>query len=1235
MKLNILDTQFTVKRGGSSRSQRQLPALQTDYVLPEERDIADFLILLQKYSKHLRFHNLQNQPEGDWSKLLGKDLSYLLAIISRENTNLILHFFNHDFIDQVNNKAGFKNTFDFLFSLLYRLDQQFLSLSPEHPLFVQISNLIQGKLSSDIKQLISYYKAGIAKNLVDETSSGYVFEFPIELHASQDIVATGFSAPWFKGSETSWSALYNSLPADSSLFGNPLPPSNAEKIANAREALSVLFDRIFRIWGRIVASAGQYFQESINTYQNHQPHVSLLLSFLKLMDHAHTHLNTYTQKHLDFYYREVLDLEKKPAIPDNVHVILELQKNVDDYLLEKGTPLKAGKDDLGHNVTYEIAADTAINKAKVELLHTVFVEKEDSHSPDEEARLVKRIYHAPVSNSADGLEPLDENMRWSQFGTNSLQLPELGFAVASTMLFLEEGTREIVIAIEADKVIDQAGFNHENFKAEITGEKEWIEVPLTDAGSLDLPNDNKLYFYGKLPADADPTFPYNPATHGGSFSTTLPLLRIVLKNDRDSAYPYQELKNIRLRKINLEVRVTSATNVQVETSIGTIDPSKPFFPFGPQPKKGDYIEIGHREAASKNLTSVEVALEWKSLPEHGLGHNELRYFKDFGPYVLGALTGDFNPEEKSHKAMVSYPIDSTAIPEQKEVFHRFDFIGSASVQEFIIWIITYISYPGIWTWAAPLFNYLIGGTGQAGYGFFEKDFSGLNRIKNIKDGLLPDDFDQVRLLKLKLLAPTFGHADYPNLMADAAINELSTTPEQPFTPEVAAVTLNYTASQTIDFTAFPTQEKQQQEAFESRTAQFFHAHCFGAHEPHPFLIAAPENIPLMPQFAGEGEFYIGIKDLQPPQNLSLLFQLAEGSENPLKDNPLVHWSYLSRNNWKLFEDVQVSDATDNLVKSGIITFSFPKDANSDNTLMSSGYHWLRAHVESDTDGVSQAIAVLAQAAKAVFTDQDNDPDFLSKPLEAGSVKGLTVKEAAIKKVTQPFNSFGGRSSEADQDFYTRVSERLRHKERAITIWDYEHLVLEHFPSIYKVKCLPHTETGKEVYNEKRPGHITVVPVPNIKSDLAADPLKPYTSKALRNDIENFLKAHTSKWVELTVENPQFEQVQVECVVELHVGYDETLYKKQLQEDITRFLSPWAFDEESPIDFGGSIHESVILDFIEERKYVNYLRDLVVKQIIGDAKPVVVHEAVASTGRSILVSVPRENHVITIEKVCVS
>ncbi len=1234
MKTTVIDTQFTVQRGGTSQAQRALPALATDYVLPEERDHADFLILLQKFSKHLHFYNPQNQKDGDWSGMLEKDLSYILAEISKENTAATQRFFNRDFIGNITTKAGFKNIFDFLFSLLFRLEKHFLALPVGHPLAVQMTNLVQSALSRDLAQLVGFYKFGLEKNLIDDTSIDYVFDFPIEIWAAQDVLTAGFSKPWFKNSENSWTDLYANISADDALFGKPLPPSNIGKIEAARENLAALFDKIFKTWGRVVAESAYHFEDSIENYDGHQPHVSLLLAFLKMMDFAHDHLNSFTQQHLDFYYKDVLALPPKAAEPDAVHLTFELQKNVADFLLEKGTPLKAGKDDLGKEVIYEIAADTALNKAKVEMLHSVFIEKEDSHAPDEETRQVKRIYSAPVANSADGLEPLEENTRWPLFGTAQNQLPEIGFAVASAMLFLEGGTREIILAFDADADFDASHFDFNDFKAEITGEKDWLKISLQDPAALDLPDDGRLYFYGILPPDAEATFPYDSEIHGGAFQTSLPLLRVVLKNEKEADFPYQDLKNIRLEKLDLEVRVSRAPNVQAENSLGAVDASKPFFPFGPQPEKGDFLEIAHREAASKNLTSLEVELEWKTLPEYGLAHNELRYLKRYVDYAVYSFASADFFDENMPKVETEYPISTAEPIEEKELFHRYDFVGNQTITDFVAAIVAAFSIPRFWVLVTQLFQFLLGAKGRAGFALFEKEFANLDKIKPINNSLAEDDFDQNRLLKIKLQKPDFGHSDYPNLLTDAAINTLDTAPEQPFTPEVASVSLNYTAVQTLDFTAFPTEEKLQIDAFENRTAQFFHSDVFGARELHPYLNQTSENLPLFPQFDGEGEFYIGLKDLKPPQNLSLLFQLAEGSENPLKDNPKVHWSFLDNNQWVDFQNVEISDTTDNLVKSGIITFSFPKNATAENSRFTNGLHWLRAHVEKDTDGVSQAIAVLAQAAQAVFVDNENDPNFLATPLEAGTVKGLAVKDAAIKKVTQPYNSFGGRAAEADEAFYTRVSERLRHKERAVTIWDYEHLILEYFPAIYKVKCLPHTEIAADIYNEKRSGHLAIVPIPNLKSDVAADPLKPYTSKALRNEIENFLKIRTSKWVRLTVDNPQFEEVEIECVVELYEGRDETIFQRQLQQDLTEFLSPWAFDETSKIDFGGRLHESEILDFIEEREYVNFLRNLRLFHTVNGARKNV-KEAVASTGRSILVSVPQEQHSITIEKVCVT
>jgi hypothetical protein len=54
------------------------------------------------------------------------------------------------------------------------------------------------------------------------------------------------------------------------------------------------------------------------------------------------------------------------------------------------------------------------------------------------------------------------------------------------------------------------------------------------------------------------------------------------------------------------------------------------------------------------------------------------------------------------------------------------------------------------------------------------------------------------------------------------------------------------------------------------------------------------------------------------------------------------------------------------------------------------------------------------------------------------------------------------------------------------------------------------------------------------------------------------------------------------------GKDPGFYSNQLEEDIRRFLSPWAYEEGQDITFGGKIYRSEILAFIEGRDYVDYV-----------------------------------------------
>jgi hypothetical protein len=311
-----------------------------------------------------------------------------------------------------------------------------------------------------------------------------------------------------------------------------------------------------------------------------------------------------------------------------------------------------------------------------------------------------------------------------------------------------------------------------------------------------------------------------------------------------------------------------------------------------------------------------------------------------------------------------------------------------------------------------------------------------------------------------------------------------------------------------------------------------------------------------------------------------------------------------------------------------VTLTLPAEISNQNSLLEKGKHWIKAVVEKDIDAVCDLILIQAQAAKVeLVQDEATQVEFRQK-IAAKTISKLVENIPAVKTITQPFDSFNGRTRESDEHYYVRVSERLRHKQLAITIWDYEHILLEQFPQLYKVKCLNHSgfydDKGVNVFCENLPGHVTVVPVPDLKNNTHANLLKPYTPIGLINNIDEYLKKITSPFVKLHINNPQFEEVRLEFEVQFHDNLDVSFYTQLLNQEIEKFLCPWAYSTEVEIPFGSKISKSVLLNFVEERPYVDFVTCFELHHLLRDGETVLfekhdIEEAVATTSRSVLVS----------------
>ncbi|MCH7772755.1 MAG: hypothetical protein IIA49_17365, partial [Bacteroidetes bacterium] len=580
--------------------------------------------------------------------------------------------------------------------------------------------------------------------------------------------------------------------------------------------------------------------------------------------YAQDNLNNITKSHLDFYYKEVLQLKEKDAVPDKVHLIFELAKNIDKYKLKKDTSLKAGKDATKKNLFYAAEKDVVLNSALVSSLRTIFIEKnfDDGKYP------VKNIYSAPVANSADGKGKAfdEEGTAWSAMGksqwdmesktflpeeSRTMELAKIGFAVSSPQLFLSEGKRIITLTInfeEQDFKLSELKSNvsSKNFKYKLSGEKEWIEIPYSKV-SVKFENESLV-----LTITADQELPsitkYNKEKLGYNFKTDDPVLLLLLNEE---CTPYEYLKNLKISTINIKVNVTGVKKLILQNDSAILNPDKPFYPFGSLPVIGSAFYIGSREIFSKKINSLTLKITWHGLPA-----------EEFSDYYLAYNDGTIT--NSSFKTIIDTLENNqwSANTDKKDLFRSSIITDSTKTLKKI-----------------NLFS-----KRDLSIGDFTEYTSKVNR----------------GFIKLSLSDKDFQHKKYPHLLTSNIINKVLigkpatvSIPKEPYTPQIKELTLDYTSEQT----------------FESEEEKFFHVLPFGDYETLPVpndktdeKVVTDEKIVdtqfLLPQFVvehkeqegslfieQEGFLFIGLSKFSAGSNISLLFKVAESSGDTSLEYP--------------------------------------------------------------------------------------------------------------------------------------------------------------------------------------------------------------------------------------------------------------------------------------------------------------------------------------------------------------
>ena len=1198
--------QYKNVREGTSQDQRASTALNTDSVPVNEHGPAYGMVFAQNYAAMLNYFDATNMAAGDWQPFFSGDVSAQLALVAIEDINTykatIKSWFDYlNMREHQHDHDRLKNTFGFLFSTLgslaVQLDEFQKNLPVEIGLKGTLQNLFKSQLAPAFKRLITYYKAGKALHLVHDITpspSVRILRSPVIPFAS--LLASGLSTDW--SGELVWSDYVALIPEDESVYGDR-PDNPGEKLflqinhCTTHNLFKSVFDQFLKVFARVISEADRALNDTLTKWDNHEPHYALFLAFLRLFEYVRTEANTLSRRHLDFYYREVLRLREKPAQPGHVHLLVELAKHTVSHELKRGEQFKAGKDDLSRDVFFANDNDFVANQAKVVALKTVYRHGDEKVGTAIPNSIYKgkflsssrriflrntyqgRIYASPLVNVTDQSWHPFFNKLYTEGILQNINMPEAetGFAIASHYLLLEEGSR--TITVEFTLAAPLSGFSKEHGNdvvCSLTTKKGWLTAEEVTFRAIAA---QQLQIQITLDGNAPAITPYSGKVHGYVFDTELPVLVVKLRHRDTSNYIYPLLQDAIIQSIELKIDVKGLKSIAISNDFGPVDASKPFQPFGASPLKGNALIVGSKELFQKEPDAVSADITWQIKPV---------------PYrTKPAIAVEFLGQGTWASSS-----QSLALYQEEPVIDL-----SANVDYSLL------DLPD----------------------FTANEYFSINSRRGF-----------FRLM----LTEGFGNAEYQADLIKYLISKAATDKPVglPVAPTIASLTLEYSASTTLPLNSGS------QAAYQNRSGRFFHLAPFGQAEQHPFLRSS-KTTTLLPQFSflrdntivqSEAEFYIGLNGLQVPQNLSLLFQVEDGTANPLALKPTHHidWSYLSNNEWIGFEKNEVQDGTDALLNSGIMTMAVPREATSSNTILPSGLFWIRAAVSEKSDAVCKLQLLEAQALKASFVDHGNSPTFTAVPLPEGTISKLAQPDAEVKAVSQPFASFGGRGIEQTEAFNTRISERLRHKDRAITLWDYERLILEAFPQIYKVKCLNHTcyepsESGAGIYRELAPGHVTIITIPNLQFHNLRDPLRPYTSLGLLNEIDSFVKKRLGCFAVPHVKNPQFEEVRVSFKLRLYDGFDETFYVNRLQQAITRFLSPWAFAGGGGLSFGGKIYKSVLINFIEEQPYVDYVTDVQLFQDINGEPPSADHlsEVEGSRAVSVLVSAPAIKHEITL------
>lgn len=667
----------------------------------------------------------------------------------------------------------------------------------------------------------------------------------------------------------------------------------------------------------------------------------------------------------------------------------------------------------------------------------------------------------------------------------------IGWQLESPMLVLNEGERNISIYfhLTADSSIPN---NTKGFVLQLSGAEGWMEQT-----SECYIESGRLCFCFSLPYDAVAPASCMEEVHGTI--TEYPAIRILTDN---ANCPYKWAQQLIFDSVEIKTEVNGIRNFSFYNDQGEVDTTQPLHPFGIQAECGACFLFGNEEMSLKNLQEVRLKGIWKKLSETEEGFNKM--YKEYGT------------DADAFKVSTEYQKGGRwkKCGDEQKLF-SFNENGDLNPAEIVFSFTVQPQSISSDETAAPY--------------EYSRD----------KDGFF----------RITLESPSigFGTKAYRTLFSETMVHnsgckekKRKDLPSEPVIPVMADVELSYIATEETTLSDM-----------ERSFIRLSRITALSRQESFP--IAKGEKQPFLPSVPAENLLYFGLLHALGEQNLRLYLDMVLPQEKtPFYDLQLgrqvtLAWEYWSGNEWHpiAIESV-LAEETLGLTQSGFIEIKLPEKING-NHMDKQGRAWIRAAVTGD---LSSCLAVRGIRTNCIrLISQNGD----GTSLPAGTIQGIKEPDERIESVTQPLSGFGGKPAETATEVAVRQSSRISNRHRALMIKDYEHLVLEFFPEVDKIQCIP-------IPQNKGASKICLVVFSR------AEDSRYFLSPAWKlAEIQQLVRQYTSPFASLRVMNPVYERVNVHCKAILWDSVpDKGKAVRQLVVLAQNYIAPWYRKEEIPM-----------------------------------------------------------------------